>query len=155
MRMKFIIFFITIFICRIESIQFDELNFENNQDLITKQEHDSFERLKIEKVNAFFNAFKSELSKQDLKKFYKKLYSLVVECEQLIRNTAVVSNKDITNFLDTGLYLIHKKFQLHTNIDDFLQKFKSKFRPCIYFSLFFSIKTKKMSLLLNILRRNF
>lgn len=149
MRMKFIIFFITIFICRIESIQFDELNFENNQDLITKQEHDSFERLKIEKVNAFFNAFKSELSKQDLKKFYKKLYSLVVECEQLIRNTAVVSNKDITNFLDTGLYLIHKKFQLHTNIDDFLQKFKSKFPPYIQFLPFF-YQDQKIKSLLNI-----
>ena len=63
--MKFIIFFISIIISRIESIQFDELNFNNNQDLITKQEHDSFERLKIEKVNAFFNAFKSETSKSE------------------------------------------------------------------------------------------
>ena len=123
MRMKIVIFLIVI-IYQYSTIE--SIKQQQKQD-----NHESFEILKIEKVNAFFNEFKSELNKQDLKKFYKKLYSLVVECEQLIRNTAVVSNKDITNFLDTGLYLIHKKFQLHTNIDDFLQKFKSKFPPYI------------------------
>lgn len=120
--------FVTVLICILIQHIVNVTSFENHlNDLGSPMKKDdaSFETLRIEKINEYFQSFKDEFSGTDLKKFYKKLFSLVTDCELLIQSSAIVSNKKINNFIDTRLSSIHKKFNVKGDIDEFLKKFQS------------------------------
>jgi len=122
--MKTIILVLLLQVCLVLS---QEPYFVENVPLQVKKTDDIYETLRIEKVNQYFEEFKTELSGLELKKFYKKLLTLVIDCEQLIHSSSVVSNKEIARFIDSGLHLIHKKFHRKGDLDEFLAKFNSNF----------------------------
>lgn len=123
MKLVFLVLILQVCVVLAHESYFDEMIMPNP----VKKTKDTYETLRIEKVDQYFKTFKSELSRLEQKKFYKKLFTLVNDCEQLIHASSVVSNKEIGRFLDSGLHLVHKKFHLQGDIDEFLTKFNSKY----------------------------
>lgn len=105
----------------------DYLLVHNQLDLVPLEAKKDVNTFRIEKIDDFYHQFKQELSKQDLKKFLARLSSLSSDCENLIRSSSVLSHKQLNEFIDSALVLVHKKFNLKGNIDEFLAQFKSIF----------------------------
>lgn len=70
-----------------------------------------FEQLKIEEIDDFFQQNLKLVSKENLKKFYRKLFNLVIETEHQVGKSYVSHNK-IHNFISAGLVAISKEFNL-------------------------------------------
>lgn len=86
-----------------------------------------FDDIKNDKIQLFFETFRFELSNQDVKQFYRKLDDLATDTERYVEVKAFVSDKEVNEFIDNGLKIVHKEFMFQKASESFFQKAKRKF----------------------------
>lgn len=103
-----------------------DVNFPFNSDDELKQQKEIFDRdyndLHNKRLQHFFDSFKMELSIHEAKKLLVKLMSLDNDFDHFVESKEMISKKEIDDFINTGLRLIHKNFSFENNIDEFSEK---------------------------------
>ncbi|CAF0747294.1 unnamed protein product [Brachionus calyciflorus] len=110
-----IVFPLSIIVCQKTDLQNESVSLEE------------FNQFKTDKLNDYFQYFKSELKPQEMKKFYLKLIQLESDIDNLVTSSIFHSDDSLKEFIDTNLRIIHKNLFFEKNIDLFLNEVKDKY----------------------------